>query len=200
MKGQVASRITPRDALADSTMLDLSAYFDAPLDFRNSTNVRSIAPGTHVWNGVKFDVRAKIQLSWHDQQGAKGIPVGRKCSEVYFLHGVYNGLPSSTVSQFIIHLAGTNVETIPMVLGRDLASEFLRNQRGASVTPTNVVVWQELISTNAAPQPLRGFFVSRWSNPFPDQPVETIDFGPGQNGSSAFLVAITVKPINGENK
>jgi hypothetical protein len=199
-KANVASHIAPRDALADSTMLDLSPFYDAPLGFRNSTNVRSIAPGTHVWNGVKFDVRAKIQLSWHNQQGVKGIPVGQKCSELYFLHGTEWGMPSSTVSRFVVHFAGTNAETIPMVFGRDLASEFLRNQRGAGVAPTNMVVWQELISTNGLPQPLRGFFVSRWSNPFPDQPVETIDFEPGQNGSSAFLAAITVKPVSSENK
>jgi hypothetical protein len=200
MKALVASRVTPRDASADITMLDLSPFYDAPLNFQNSARVRSITTGTHVWNGIKFDVRAKIQLAWN-QQGLKGIPVGQKCSDLYFLHGVEWGMPSNTVSKFVIHLAGTNTETIPMVFGRDVACEFLGMKNKLGVTPTNLIVWQERILTNAPPQPWRGFFVSRWVNPFPDQPVQAVDFeSEGQNGSGAFLVAITVKPIESENK
>ena len=199
VKVLVASRVTPRDASADSTMLDLSPFYDAPLNFKNSANIRSITPGTHVWDGMKFDVRAKIQLTWN-QQGLRGIPVGQKCSDLYFLHGVERGMPSNTVSKFVIHLAGTNTETIPMVFGRDVASDFLGMKIKLGVTPTNLIVWQERILTNTPPQPWRGFFVSRWVNPFPDQPVQTIDFESGQNGSGAFLVAITVKPTGRENK
>ena len=200
MKVQVASHITPRDGLADSTMLDLSPFYDAPLKFQNSASIRSIAPGTHVWNGVKFDVRAKIQMAFLGEQGLKGIPVGQKCSDLYFLHGVEWGWPLNTVSKFVVHLGGTNTVTIPMVVGQDLADEFLASKSGLRVTPSNVFVWQEKFSTNAPPQPWRGFFVSHWSNPFPDQPVETIDFEPGQNYGNAFLVAITLKPISNENQ
>ena len=200
MKTWVASRIVPRDASADSTMLDLSPYYNAMLGIQNSKNFRAISPGTQVWNGVKFDVRAKIKLMWQDKQGVKDIPVGQKCSELYFLHGVQGGTPSNIVSKFVIHLAGTNVETMPIVYGRDVASEYLGIKTRSSVIPSNMFVWQERISTNAPPQPFRAFFISRWINPFPDLTVETIDFAPGQPGSSPFLVAITVKPISNANQ
>lgn len=200
MKAWVANRIVPRDALADGTMLDLSPYYDAPLIYQNSQHIRSITPGTHEWNGIKFDIRAMIELRMQGPKGVRGIPVGQKYSGLYFLHGVEWGTSSEVVSKFVIHLTGTNTETIPMVYGRDLTGEYLGYIRGQNMMPTNLIVWQERISTNAPAQPLRGFFVSQWSNPFPDQKVETIDFVPGQNDSGAFLVAITLKPISKENQ
>jgi hypothetical protein len=200
MKNWVAGQIAPRDASADSTMLDLSPYYDALLGFPKIQNFHAISPGTHVWNGVKFDVRAKVQLMWQDKKEVKGIPVGQKCSELYFLHGVQWGKPSDIVSKFVVHLTGTNVETIPMVFGRNVASEYLRIKTMSGVMPTNMVVWEERIFTNAPPQPFRALYISYWNNPFPDQPVATIDFAPGQPGSGPFLVAITVKPISNANQ
>jgi hypothetical protein len=204
MKAWVAGQIAPRDASADSTMLDLSPYYDALLGIQNSKNFHAVSPGTQVWNGVKFDVRAKVQLLWQDKEGVKGIPVGQKCSALYFLHGVERGMPSDIVSKFVVHLTGTNIETIPMVFGRDVAGEYLGIRNRLGVMPTNMIVWEERISTNGPPQPFRAFYVSRWINPFPDQPVETIDFAPGQPGNnpyfSPFLVAITVKPLSNINQ
>jgi hypothetical protein len=198
MKAYAARRIAPRDAFADATMLDLSPYFDAVLDLQSTEKFRGIGPGTHVWNGVKYDVRGKIQLMWQGKQGVAGIPVGRKCSALYFLHGVEWASPSSIVSQFVIHYGGTNIATIPIVYGRDVASEYLGMKSEPAVTLTNLVVWRELISTNGESRPFRGFHISHWDNPFPDQPVDTIDFVPGQNNRSAFLVAITLEPVEDE--
>jgi hypothetical protein len=197
-KAFVARQIAPRDALADATMLDLSPYFDAVLYLWDTQNFSSIAPGTHSWGGVKFDVRGKVQLMGQDQRGVTGIPVGRKCAALYFLHGVERGFSSEIVSQFVIHYGGTNIATVPMVYGRDVASEYLGLKSEPSVTLTNLAVWQERISTNAPPRPFRGFYISRWDNPSPDQPVDTLDFVPGQNNRSAFLVAITLKPVENE--
>jgi hypothetical protein len=201
MKAWVSSRIVPRDALADNTMVDLSPYYDALFGFQNTTNIHSIAPGTHVWDGVKFDVRAKVQLTWQDKQGIKGIPVGRKCSELYFLDGTEWGMPSNTVYKFVIHLAGTNAETFPIVFGRDVANEFVAGHpRQPEIMPTNEIVWQERIRTNAPPQPWRRFYIRHWTNPYPNLPVETVDFVPGQNGNNGYLVAISLKPNASENQ
>ena len=87
MKAWVAGQLVPRDAAADATMLDLSPFYNARLSFTNS-RVRSLAPGTHVWDGIKFDVRGKIQLIWLGTNGLPGIPVHQKCAELYFLHGL----------------------------------------------------------------------------------------------------------------
>ena len=194
MKALVARQIKPRDAQADATMLDLSPYYDNFLSyFNNRTNSRTNPPGTFNWNGVKFDIRAKIQLKW---PGIEGIPVGRKCSDLYFLHGVQSGSRNEIVSKFVIHLEGTNTETIPMVFGKDLAAESVVNYHIFNDIPTNLIVWKKIFSTNAPPRPLQEFFVSRWVNPHPDQTVREIDFEPGPYNRGAFLVAITLKPIS----
>jgi len=39
-----------------------------------------------------------------------------------------------------------------------------------------------------------------WINPFPNLPVETVDFVPGQNGNNGYLVAISLKPSASENQ
>ncbi len=194
MKAMVARRVTPRDAQADATMLDLSPYYDNFLSYLNNrTNVRTNPPGTFNWNGVKFDVRAKIQMKG---PMTGGIPVGRKYSGIYFLHGVQSGSRNEVVSKFVIHLEGTNTETIPMVYGKDLAEEFVAHYHSFNDIPTNVIVWKAIVSTNAPPRPLQEFFVSHWVNPYPDQTVKTIDFESGPYNHGAFLVAITLKPIS----
>lgn len=195
-KAWVARKVVPRDAAADGTMLDLSRYYDGLLGLPNNPNFRAITPGTQVWNGIKFDVRARVELRWADRQGIKGIPVGRKCSDLYFLHGAQWGMTSNVVSQFVIHLAGGKAETLPMIYGRDVAGEYVRPWGRDEAAPTNAVIWLDRLFTNAPPQPFRRFFITHWSNPYPNLPVETIDFVPGQNGGQAFLVAITVKPAN----
>ena len=201
MKAAVARQIIPRDALADGTMLDLTPFYDDLLNFQNSDNVRSLSPGTHVWNGVKFDARGKIQLIWAGQSGISGIPVGQPCSGIYFLHGVDRGWFPDSVSQFVVHLSGTNVEIVPIVFGRDVADEVLsENNSVVGVMPTNMVVWQESIAAGAAPHPLKAFFVTRWNNPSPEETVVSIDFKPGHEVVNAFLVAITLKPVISENK
>ena len=195
MKAMVARQIAPRDAQADATMLDLSPYYDNFLIRFNRANTRINLPGTFTWNGVKFDVRAKIQLGSPPRQGVESIPVGRKCSELYFLHGVQSGSRNEIVSKFVIHLEGTNIETIPMTFGKDLAAEFVPYDHNLNTIPTNMIVWEEIISTNVPPRPLQEFFVSRWINSYPDQMVKTIDFESGSYNRGAFLVAITLKPI-----
>jgi hypothetical protein len=202
VKAQVARQLAPRDALADATMLDLSPFYNRELRFlKNLPDFRTITPGTHSWNGVKFDVRAEIEVSWGMPKGLKGIPVNRKCAELYFLHGLEWSMPSNMVSQFVIHFTGTNTVILPMMEGRDVASEsFPQNQNYAAQMPTNMVVFLERIYTNAPPQPWRVFFISRWVNPTPDQSVETIDFLPGHVGDTPFLVAITLKPAGSERK
>ena len=194
-KAWVARQLVPRDGAADGTMLDLSRYYDGLLGLPNNPNFRAITPGTQVWNGIKFDVRARVELRWADRQGIKGIPVGRKCSDLYFLHGAQWGMASNLVSQFVMHLAGGKVATLPIIYGRDVAGEYVQPRGRADAAPTNAVIWQERLFSNGPP-PFRRFFISHWRNPSPELPVETIDFVPGQNGSQAYLVAITVKPAN----
>jgi hypothetical protein len=193
-KAWVANQILPRDAEADLSMLDLTPFYDGILPGatpEHNPSVRYQKPGTHTWDGIKFDVRGIVGTGWLMETGS--IPVGRKCLEVNFLHGVYWGVPSSPVCQFVIHFTNGHNEIIPIILGKDVFDSRFRN----NFVPTNAVIWEEKISTNAPSQPNFGFFIKKWNNPFPDETIATIDFVPEQN---SFLVAITLKPISSDNK
>jgi hypothetical protein len=60
------------------------------------------------------------------------------------------------------------------------------------VIPANAVVWEQRIMKTGPPQPFFGFYIKRWNNPIPEEPVETIGFEPAAY-SGAFLVAITIR-------
>lgn len=176
-----------RDALADPSMLDLSLYYDGivpdPARYPNPLYVAQ-HPGTHIWDGIKFDVRGTTG-GWILETNT--VAVGRRCSEVYSLHGAHARIRWTLVNQFFIHFQDGRTVTIPVSWGTDLSNEHFAN----GVVPTNAVVWEQIISTNGTPRPFLGFFIKKWMNPFPDEPIASIGFAPRR---SAYLVAITIKP------
>lgn len=182
-----AKQIVPRDALADSSMLDLSPFYDEIVPGPNPQRDRFFRvqqPGTHIWDGIKFDVRGTVGSDGFVETNT--ISVDQKCSEVDILHGARAGRPSDLVSQFFVHFQNGRTETIPIIYGTGISSSFFEN----GVVPSNAVVWIERLSTNAPPRPFSGFFITRWKNPFPDETITSIGFAPQPIG---FLVAITVK-------
>ena len=191
----VARRIIARAAAADATMLDLTPFYDMELPglpSEKDTPFRFLKPGNHTWDGVKFDVRGMIDPGFRDwdevqfdyHHGATGpasrwgittnsIPVGRKCSEIDFLHGVFGiaGASMNRVSQFVIHFTNGQNEAVPIVFGRDVSdSQFNENfiPTTGVVVPTNAVVWEQRSMKTGPPQPFFGFYIKRWNNPFPE--------------------------------
>ena len=196
--------IVPRDAAADSSMLDLSPFYNELLPGqRLPTDVsRSyLNPGIHIWQGIKFDVRGEIDSGGTDYDDPDPIPVGQKCSEVDFLLGSnllwQNG---ETNCQMVIHFANGTKATVPIIYGKDMALSHFSDvyPRNSSVL-TNSVVWEESIYANAPLHPVFGFYIKRWENPFPDEIVTVIDFKKNHH-VGAFLVAITLQPKKKENQ
>ncbi|HXC34905.1 MAG TPA: hypothetical protein VNV43_03470 [Candidatus Acidoferrales bacterium] len=184
-----AKDIVARDSLADPSMLDLSPYCDGIVSgpgrtFEGDSFLQFPKPGTHMWDGIKFDVRGTIGSSWLVETNA--VFVGRKCSEVDFLHGASAGNPSDLVNQFFIHFQDGRTVTVPIIYGTDVSSDIFEN----GVVPANAVAWGEFLFTNAPPRPFTGFFITRWKNPSPDEIIRSIGFAPRKTG---FLVAITVQ-------
>jgi hypothetical protein len=202
-KARVAKQLVPRDADADASMLDLTAFYNRLLPGQGvPTNAitQYQVPGIHTWQGIKFDVRGLIMANWDGWVETNQISVGQKCSELDFLHGTDWWMSSTnTICRFVVHFANGTSAAIPIVFGKDVSSSHFSNiPRKPNSALTNSVVWQERISTNAPPQPVYGFYIKKWSNPFPDEIVDSIDFEPSQSYSGAFLVAITIQPPAGE--
>jgi hypothetical protein len=202
-KEQVRKEIVARDSQADSTMLDLTSFYDAPLllplDLR-SPDIHALAPGTHEWDGVKYDVRARVVPEYQPEGRIAGIPVGQKCSGIAFLLGYGEGLfqtPSGEIcGRLVVHFANGRLESIPLVFGKDVA-----RSRNISINPderlamTNLVVWARTTVPYGAPRISYALFIKKWINPIPSEPVSAIDLVP-QPAADPFLVAITIQPVN----
>jgi len=209
-KESVARQIVPRDALADASMLDLTPFYNQLLPGqRPPTNAFSHypSPGIYTWLGVTFDVRGMVQDGFYGRALTNHIPVGRKCVELDFLHATQGiGPQHSTNSQYVVHFANGINLTMPILYGEDVAWGFQTgrldgraiNRSGGG--PANRVVWGERTGpTLSGPQPMYAFYIKRWPNPLPNEIVDAVDFEPGPANPvpnlSAFLVAITVKPL-----
>jgi hypothetical protein len=204
-KERVAAQIVPRDAAADSSLLDLSAFYNQLLPgqrLQTDASRSYLKPGIHTWQGIKFDVRGEIESGWNDWDDSDPIPVGQKCMELDFLLGESLLWPANfTNCQFVIHFANGINETIPIVYDKDVSSSsFSEVYPRNSPALTNSVVWGESVYANAPIRPLIGFYIKRWINPFPDAIVTAIDFMKVNNKAGAFLVAITLQPTQKENQ
>jgi hypothetical protein len=105
----------------------------------------------------------------------------------------------NTVSRFVIHFTNGDTAFVPIVYGKDVAaSDALKYSRRNYPNLTNWVVWGEEISTNVPPEPIFGFYIKKWNNPFPNETVESIDFELVQDYGDV-LVAITIRPVPGKN-
>jgi hypothetical protein len=196
MKANAARRIPSRDTDADTSMLDLTSFYDSTLpgsyEFQKKEMFRAPRPGTHIFDEIKFDARGTVRLSWVRQ--VTNIPVGQKCSEIDFLHGAGSENNSTVESLFVIHFANGHAETVPVIFGQDVGMSYTgRNSDKTGAVFTNSVVWQQRILTNAPPQTQFRLFIKKWNNPLPNETVQAVDFISPQERSSAFLVAITVQ-------
>jgi hypothetical protein len=135
----------------------------------------------------------------------KGIPVGRKAEQLYFLHSTNWFAPKGTkIAAYIVNYADGTKEEIPVRYGVDVLDWWvipMDAARGTEVTEGQVV-WT---GTNAATE--RGvaglkiqLFLKTWKNPHPEREIKTLDMVAGDykgetgNGAPApFLVAVSGK-------
>jgi hypothetical protein len=135
----------------------------------------------------------------------KGIPVGRKAQELYFLHSTNWYAPKDTrIAAYIINYADGTKEEVPVRYGVDVLDWWaipMDAARGAEVTEGQVA-WT---GTNAATERQGGgltlrLYLKTWKNPHPDREIKTLDMVAGDfkgemgNGAPApFLVAVSGK-------
>jgi hypothetical protein len=216
---RLARDLVPRDPRADASLLDLTRLYSRLLPGQGGpTNAFThyLSPGIYTWQGVTFDVRGMVQAGSYGRGVTNHIPVGRKCAELDFLQATQEVWPvNSTNGLYVIHFAnGTNL-CVPILYGKDVAWSFRptgldgnynapgnSGRPGARTggPPANLVIWGERTGrTLSAPQPMYGFYIKRWTNPFPHETVDAIDFEPGPANPApnlgALLVAITMKPV-----
>jgi hypothetical protein len=180
-------------------MLDLTYHYTELAYSKSPGALPVLPPGTHSWQGIKFDVRGIARPGSLHWKNFAGITVLQKCSGIAFLYGDYGALTnaSNDSTALVVHFANGHVETIPLVVGKDVASSMVDlNPPRLNLAMTNAVVWEKTISSKGVSRPYVVFYIKKWDNPFPEVPVVTLDFIPPPTGADPFLVAITVRPVN----
>ena len=212
-KDQVATKqamslaIPERSPLAEPGMLDLTRFYNAPLDRdwapywrldHLDQNLSELPQGIRKFLAVEFDVRGIVQLrsiepGWERYpERVTGIPVGRTISKLHALHGTaFYEAPGEVVASYVLAYAdGTSAE-LPVRYGRDV---WDWSNRWGSKPPEDVqIAWQAPNPARPVENAFKYISQSDWENPHPDKVVESIDFVSRMTRSAPFLIAITVE-------
>lgn len=135
----------------------------------------------------------------------KGIPIGRKAQELYFLHSTNWFAPKDTkIAAYVINYADGSKVEIPIRYGIDVLDWWsvpMDADRGSEVTEGQVA-WTgtDAATTRSGPDLQIRLFLKTWKNPHPDREIKTLDVVAGDykgetgNGAPApFLVAVSGK-------
>jgi tetratricopeptide (TPR) repeat protein len=206
-----AKGIPPRDGQARSNLIDLTPHYNAGLGenwrgLYEHDDLAALPVGLQQFGGVEFDVRGVVQVSgqWLRRQGRKfperieGLKLGRTCQSLHFLHaaGYVSGAANGTaIARYVVHFANGKKQDIPVIYGRDVLRHWVRS------APTNsaagpVPAWMGKAGpTNAPAAGLSpALYQTTWPNPWPEVPIESLDFVSAMTDVDAFLVGLTVEP------
>jgi hypothetical protein len=187
--------------------VDLTAFFNAGLaepwhekpgsNNRYPNSLSWLPQGLQTLAGVPFDVRGIIQLASKELSfdryppAVQGIPVGRVCSSVQFLHGTGWSAPSGTrIGTYLIHYADGQTIEAPIIYGQDV-QDWCRQD--ASIAKDAVVAWAGKCATTQGRGVTLRLYKTQWQNPRMEVAVASIDFVSSMATPAPFLLAITLE-------
>jgi len=202
------SRFPPRAASADSRLLDLSSHYNAYIDeawlpWPADSDLKGLPVGVREFRGTRFDARGIIQL-----KGARllapypivvpGIRIGRACTNLHFLHAtrvpsdhVTEVADGSKVASHVVHYrSGAQVE-IPILYGRDV-KEWWYDPLSPDHGPAKVVWEGENLASLGWDRKIR-LFHTTWTNPWRDQPIDSLTLVSAMAETAPFVLAITLE-------
>ena len=206
-RGYMASlpgRLPRRDPELDGALLDLTPFYNGHLeDAWQATGTRGndlsvISPGLNRFDEKDFDLRGAIQLgSRRLKQNSRrafpdsiiGIPVGRECQRVHFIHAVaYPSNAEEIVGTYAFEFDNGERYERPIVYGKDVADWWYVERLVGLETGTKTV-WSEQTSNVR----LVRLFLTTVELPRNGQLLTSIDLIGGQSDSAPFVLAITVE-------
>jgi hypothetical protein len=176
-----------------------------------ANNLASLPRGIHVFAGVPFDVRGRIQLAGRAlletrtqfPAKVKGIAISRKVQRLHLLHAatsLKDELLGKPIAGLVLHFADGSQERIPIIAGDHVLDWWgpiyqtgAASQRKPS-SSTSELAWVGINPWIAREQPdfsLR-LYRSTFDNPHPDREVATVDLVSTLTDAAPFLVGITV--------
>ena len=194
--------VTPRDPDSADGQVNLEPFYNAALeqsiDRQDARwlNLSALPKGRQSLGETEFDIRGIVQLSSTGPSGkssriyperVEGIPIGRTCQRIHFLHATEGEVANGTsVAMYRVHLRDGGVLDLPVVYGRDV----LAWEDEICAAPTAArVAWQ---GRSPGTTRLRLFRTS-WELPQPGQEVVRLDLVSQMTDSAPFLIAVTVE-------
>jgi len=203
-----ASNIPPRSAEVRAELIDLSDHYNAALTetwlptgvVATGNDLSALPQGVRKFNGVEFDVRGIIQLAGGalENLGGKfpreagGIPIGRACRKIHFLHGAaWSARAGTPIGSYVVRYADGESREVRIVFGQNVR-EWLAPPAPQLMTGA-AVAWE---GSNPASRALGlsvRLYQMTWLNPLAGGEVQVIDFKSTMENPAPFLIAITVE-------
>ncbi|HXJ57893.1 MAG TPA: serine/threonine-protein kinase [Verrucomicrobiae bacterium] len=201
-----------RDSRLRPQLIDLSRHFNTGLSetwavWDHANDLIALRPGVRRFGGVDFDVRGVVVLRgqtvsrWPARAG--DIRVQAICRRIHFLQAAnlvslnYRSieLPVGTeVAYHLIHFQDGTQTRQPVRIGHEVWNWHLPPAVAEASAPKGPrVVWTSANPISRASGQVTALFLSTWTNPRPEVPVESIDFESAGSPAEPFLLGITVE-------
>ena len=167
-----------------------------------TADLRDLPVGLADYQGTPFDVRGVIQVGGYRAEGRRypvrvaGLPVGRTCGALQFLHAhpMKSLGPWVAFGRYVIrYVDGTEVH-LPLTGWESVGSMMAQSVGGyrpEAASPLSRAVWQGRRSPLEAPTLYR--YV--WQNPRPTVAIQDIDIVADDPEIAHFLVALTAEVV-----
>ncbi len=202
--------IPPRDPRTPARLIDLSAWYNLPLDCENLSIIPHRTPfleglpsGIHRLPGAgtaRFDLRGVVQLGgnvgfYRAPASVAGIRVGQQCGRLLFLESAHflskevraaqnQGL---VVADYVVHYGDGKEAEIPVRYGLNVRDWVFSVDPGH--VPNSKVAW-----TGMHPRLHKiRIFEQTWTNPRPEVEIATLDFVSKMTKCAPFLIAVTAQ-------
>ncbi len=209
----VFESLPPRSPNAPADCLDLSRFYNGSLaagwipPFQlgaTGEHTLPIPPGVQRLGDADFDIRGVIQLASSTlaarggtfPEQVSGIPVGRRCRRVHFLHGTDGrGKAGALIGAYAIRYVTGEEEVLWLTYGRDVLDWWTEPPAAAgSRGGAPMVAWTGTNAASGRQNASVRVYRTTWENPRWDLVVQSIDVASLRTATGPFVLAITVEP------
>jgi len=205
--------IPPRPPNTPAGSLNLSPFYNASLirapfpgDTELEAELNSLAAlpsGVQTWFGSVFDVRGVIQLDSGEMRRRFGglapvavgpIPIGQHFHHLRVIHAAHwPALDGAVIARYRIRYSDGLMATVPVRFGHEIHGAWRRLDEPIPAPSGADVVWRgrNPIASRAGYAVV--LYLMTWSNPRPEQPVESMELESTMTDSSVGIVAVTVE-------